>query len=95
MGDEPKGEQERRRFLRLDLSEDVRAIDITGREIGRVERVGAGGMQIRLAKGLSVSEYAKGSQFDLHVIEPGDSQQSFKVEVRVCSGDLLGVEFLN
>jgi len=95
MVDEPKAEQERRRFLRLDLSEDVRAVDTTGREIGRVERVGAGGMQIRLPEGLSITDYAKGSQFDLHVIEPGDSQQSFKVEVRVCSGDLLGVQFLN
>jgi len=31
----------------------------------------------------------------LKVVEPGNVQQQFNVEVRVCEGDLLGVQFLS
>lgn len=95
MSNGPKSEQERRKFVRLDLSENVRAIDEEGRDIGRVEKVGAGGLQIRLNDGAKLQQFKKGSQFELKVVESGSMQQRFKVEVRVCSGDILGVQFLN
>lgn len=86
-------EQNRRRFVRLDLTEDVRAIDAEGQEIGRVEKVGAGGMQIRISS--NDRKYRAGLHMQIKVVEPGNVQQQFNVEVRVCDGDLLGVQFLN
>ena len=49
MMEDNRSEQERRKFVRLDLTENVRALDAEGRDIGRVEKVGAGGMQIRIS----------------------------------------------
>ncbi len=89
------GIQERRKFIRLDLSENVRALDAKGRDIGRVEKVGAGGMQIRLADTIPESQFNTGSQIDISIVEPGNVRNQFKVEVRVCDGKLLGVQFLN
>ena len=94
MADE-NNDQERRRFVRLDLNENVRAVDRQGRDIGRVEKVGAGGMQIRLAEGVPVQQYDPGAQIDISIVEPGNIRNDFKVEVRVCDGKLLGVQFLN
>jgi hypothetical protein len=93
MSEENISEQERRRFVRLDLTENVRALDSNGQDLGRVEKVGAGGMQIRLTNGHA--RFEPGQQMDVKVVEPGDVQQQFKVEVRVCHGDILGVQFLN
>jgi len=39
MMDESKSEQDRRKFVRLDLTENVRALDADGQDIGRVEKV--------------------------------------------------------
>ena len=94
MAEENRSEQERRKFVRLDLTEDVRAFDGDNRDIGRVEKVGAGGMQIRLNDGNTASNYAKGSRLHLKIVEPGNVQQQFDVEIRVCDGQLLGVQFL-
>jgi len=88
-------EQERRRFVRLDMSENVRALDAKGRDIGRVEKVGAGGMQIRLSDGVPSEQYGPGEKLDISIVEPGNVRNQFKVEVRVCEGKLLGVQFLN
>jgi len=93
MNEDNLSEQERRRFVRLDLTENVRALDANGQDIGRVEKVGAGGMQIRLSNGHA--RFQPGHQMEIKVVEPGDVQQQFKVEVRVCQGDILGVQFLN
>lgn len=87
--------EERRKFIRLDLSENVRALDAKGRDIGRVEKVGAGGMQIRLADNVPENQFGAGSQIDISIIEPGNVRNQFKVEIRVCEGKLLGVQFLN
>ena len=92
---EETSNEERRKFIRLDLSEDVRALDSAGRDIGRVEKVGAGGMQIRLADNIPETQFGAGSQIDISIIEPGNVRNQFKVEVRVCEGKLLGVQFLN
>ena len=94
MTEENRSEQERRKFVRLDLTEDVRAFDGDNRDIGRVEKVGAGGMQIRLNEGTTAAQYSKGSRMHLKVVEPGNVQQQFDVEIRVCDGQLLGVQFL-
>jgi len=39
-------------------------------------------------------EYKAGSQFVINVVEPNKQEQKFKVEVRVCDGNLLGVQFV-
>lgn len=88
-------ETNRRRFVRIDVTEDVRAVDETGQEIGRIEKVGAGGMQIRLSESGACHKYPLGSRMTIQVMEPGDVQQKFKVEVRVCDNNILGVEFLS
>lgn len=93
MNEENISEQERRKFVRLDLTENVRALDINGFDIGRVEKVGAGGMQIRLANGHA--RFSPGHRMEIMVVEPGDVRQQFRVEVRVCEGDILGLQFLN
>jgi len=93
MGDENNSEQ--RRFVRLDLTEDVRALDEQGQEIGRVEKVGAGGMQIRMSDGSRQQEFRRGARMQIKVVEPGNVQQEFHVEIRVCDGNLLGVQFLS
>jgi len=86
---------ERRRFIRLDMTENVRAVDNMGRDIGRVEKVGAGGMQIRLADTVPASQFGPGSQMEISIVEPGDVKSTVMVEVRVLDGRILGVEFLN
>jgi hypothetical protein len=88
-------EQERRRFVRLDLAENVRALDAMGRDIGRVEKVGAGGMQIRLSDNVPEEQYGPGTKLNVSVVEPGNVRNDFKVEVRVRDGKILGVQFLN
>ncbi len=92
---ENNSEQERRKFVRLDLAENVRALDKMGRDIGRVEKVGAGGMQIRLSDGVPGDQFGPGSTMEISIVEPGNVRNHFKVEVRVCEGKLLGVQFLN
>ena len=86
---------ERRRFIRLDMAENVRAVDDMGRDIGRVEKVGAGGMQIRLSETVPTTQYEPGAQMEISIVEPGDVKSTVKVEVRMLEGRLLGVEFLN
>jgi hypothetical protein len=95
MSKDNKSEQERRKFVRLDLTENVRAVDAAGQNIGRVEKVGAGGMQIRISELSAQRAFELGSQMQINIVEPGNVPQQFKVEVRVCDGDLLGVQFLN
>lgn len=86
---------ERRRFIRLDMTENVRAVDNMGRDIGRVEKVGAGGMQIRLSETVPTAQFGAGSQMEISIVEPGNVRSTFKVEVRMIEGRLLGVEFQN
>jgi hypothetical protein len=95
MAQESIDERERRKFVRLDLEEDVRALDAMGRDIGRVEKVGAGGMQVRLSDGVPLAQFTPGAQLDISIVEPGDVRNTFKVEVRVCGGGLLGLQFLS
>jgi hypothetical protein len=95
MTEDNRSERERRKFVRLDLTENVRAVDADGQDIGRVEKVGAGGMQIRISEFRPQQAFDLGSQMQIKIVEPGNVQQQFKVEVRVCDGDLLGVQFLN
>jgi c-di-GMP-binding flagellar brake protein YcgR len=94
MAEATRSEQERRKFVRLDLTENVRAIDAQGHDIGRVEKVGAGGMQIRLNDGPG-EKFDQGSRITIRIVEPGNVQQQFDVEVRMCDGKLLGVQFLS
>ena len=92
---EEQKNDERRRFIRLDMNENVRALDGMGRDIGRVEKVGAGGMQIRLADAVPTEQYKPGSRMEISIVEPGDVSNTVKVEVRVLEGRIMGVQFLN
>jgi hypothetical protein len=89
-----KSEQDRRRFIRLDVSGDVKAFDADGIYIGKVDRVGGGGMQIRITPEAAGRSYEVGSLLDIRIVEPGSEAQSFHVEVRDRHDDILGVRFL-
>ena len=95
MAEQDNNTPERRRFVRLDLTENVRALDKNGTDIGRVEKVGAGGLQIRLADNIPSTQYQLGAQVEITIVEPGNVRNDFKVEVRVRDGSLLGLQFLN
>ena len=94
MADDPNSEQDRRRYIRLDVSGDVKAFDADGFYLGRVDRVGGGGIQIRITPEASARAFAIGSLMDIRIVEPGSEEHSFHVEVRDRSGDILGVRFL-
>ncbi|HVZ16061.1 MAG TPA: PilZ domain-containing protein [Terriglobales bacterium] len=95
MGNEVRSGREQRRFVRLDITEDVRALDENGHDIGRVEKVGAGGMQIRLSDNIPEEQYGLGTKMHVSVIEPGNVRNDFNIEVRVREGKVLGVQFLS
>ena len=70
------------------------ALDENDNEIGRVEKVGAGGMQIRLLPNATLSSATVGSKITVQIVEPGNVRNKFQVEVRMREGDVLGVQFL-
>ena len=95
MAESNNGDRDRRRFVRLDLNENVRALDDVGRDIGRVEKVGAGGMQIRLSDNVPEEQYSPGMKLSINIVESGNVENQVQVEVRVRDGKILGVQFLN
>jgi len=92
---EGNGEQERRRFIRLPVQENIRALDSKGRDIGRVEIIGAGGIQIRLSDDVPEEQFAPGATLKISVVEPGNVRNDMKVEIRVRDGKILGVQFVD
>jgi hypothetical protein len=60
-----------------------------------VEKVGAGGLQVRMSTTADIPQYTPGSRMQIKIVEPGNVEQTFHVEVRVCDGSLLGLQFLN
>ncbi len=94
MSEEDNSEQNRRRFIRIDVTEDVEVFDDAGHDIGKVEKVGAGGMQIRISPKSPQRTFTVNSEFPVTVVEPGNIRQRFNVKVRACDGDRLGVEFV-
>ena len=84
---------DRRQYSRFDLPDGTRAMDDAGRLVGRVERAGAGGLQIRLDDGFS-SRPPVGQHTQLTVMDAQGRTHRLSVEIRFLDGGLMGVRFL-
>jgi hypothetical protein len=88
-------ESDRRQFLRIKVPADAVALDEQGKELGRVEEAGGGGMRVRL--GADGKPPAPGSRLKITVVEPGTNNviHTASVLVRFCEGAVLGLEFVS
>ena len=85
---------DRRRYSRFDLPDGTQAMDESGRLIGRVERAGAGGLQIRLDSGCEVKPQV-GENRQFTVLDSKGRSHQLRVEIRFVQQDILGVRFLD
>ena len=85
---------DRRQYSRFDLPDGTRAMDESGRLVGRVERAGAGGLQIRLDDGLATKPQV-GQHTQLTVMDAQGRTHRLSVEVRFLDSGLMGVRFLS
>lgn len=91
----PGQSTEQRRYPRYDVTDDLMAFDYRGQELGRIEKIGGGGMQVRLSTQLAGCTLAPGAQLLVDVFEAGLISQTIRVAVRFHTPDLLGLEFVN
>jgi len=85
----------RRRFPRLDVSEEARVYDENGRELGRVAQVSGNGMNIDAASLPVAQSLESGRRLRITVVEPGSRATTvLDVVVRQRDGAKVGMEFL-
>ena len=85
----------RRVFKRLMLSDDVIAVDETGRELGKVSETSGGGMMIA-ARSLEIADsLTLGKKMQVTVKEPqSQTSNTIDIVVRHRAGTKIGVEFV-
>jgi hypothetical protein len=87
--------KERRKFPRLDLSDDAYAVDESGQTLGKVRSVGGGGMQIAAASNLVAEQMPAGRRLRIEIIEPkSDVTNTLEVIIRSRRERTIGVEFI-
>jgi hypothetical protein len=91
----PGQSTEQRRFPRYEVSDELMAFDYRGQELGRIEKIGGGGMQVRLSTQLAGCTLACGSQLLVDVFESGLLRHTVRVAVRFRDAQVLGLEFVN
>jgi hypothetical protein len=85
----------RRRYVRLDVTEETIAIDARGHQIGKVTQASGGGITVvapnhEVADGLSIGE-----RLQVTVMEPkSQTRNTIDVVLRRKSGQQLGFEFV-
>lgn len=85
----------RRRFPRLDISEEARVYDENGRELGTIAQVSGGGMNINATSNAAQS-LESGRRLRITVVEPGSSASNvLEVVVRQREGGKIGMEFVD
>lgn len=86
---------DRRRFDRIELTEDAYAVDQNGRELGKVRQAGGGGMLIIIGSGEVADSLKKGDELKITVMEPA-SQTSHTIDVivRYHDKEQIGCEFV-
>jgi hypothetical protein len=91
----PGQNTEQRRFPRYEVSDELMAFDYRGPELGRIEKIGGGGMQVRLSTQLAGCTLVPGSQLLVDVFESGQIRHTIRVAVRFRDAHVLGLEFVN
>jgi PilZ domain len=91
----PGQSTEQRRFPRYEVSDELMAFDYRGPELGRIEKIGGGGMQVRLSTQLAGCTLVPGSQLLVDVFESGQIRHTIRVAVRFRDAHVLGLEFVN
>ena len=86
----------RRRFPRLDISEEARVYDENGRELGKVGQVSGSGMNIETSSPEVARSLESGRRLRITVLEPGSRTTNVvDVVVRRHEGGRLGMEFVD
>jgi hypothetical protein len=86
---------EQRRYPRYEVTDEMMAFDYRGQELGRIEKIGGGGMQVRLSTQLAGCTLAAGSELLVDVFESGQIRHTVRVTVRFRDAHVLGLEFVN
>ena len=86
---------DRRRFERLELSDEAIAVDETGRELGKVTQASGGGMMV-VPRSTDISaSLSQGQRVQVTVLEPGSqTRHTIDMIVRYASADKIGLEFV-
>ena len=85
----------RRVFKRLMLSDDVIAVDETGRELGKVSETSGGGMMIAAHSQEIADSLPLGKKMQVTVKEPqSQTSNTIDIVVRHKAGTKIGVEFV-
>jgi len=86
---------DRRRFRRLEMTDNALVVDGAGKELGRVSQASGGGMMILTAT-MEIADSLKiGQELLVCVIEPeNDVQTKIDIIVRYKEKDMVGVEFV-
>ncbi len=88
--------QERRQFARLKIPEDTFAVDESGRQLGKVEAAGGGGLTITANSDNEAAALEPGRTLKLSIVEPaGHVLHSVEAVVRYRKGTTVGVEFVS
>ncbi len=86
---------ERRYFLRAPLTDDARALDSNGGELGRISKISSSGLLIHCSSD-SVADYlVDEGELRILMVEPrGQSSVAMDVTVRYREGRNVGFEFV-
>ena len=86
---------DRRRFERLELSDEAIAVDKSGRELGKVTQASGGGMMVKPKSAEIASSLAQGQRVEITVMEPGSqTRHTIDMIVRYSSPEQIGLEFV-
>lgn len=87
--------EERRRFVRLDLSATAYAIDSLGNELGQVMEASGGGLQLCPAAPMARLGLQPGQRLMVTIVEPASNNRfELPVEVTYNRSNSIGLRFL-
>jgi len=87
--------EDRRRYRRLELTEDAFAVDDTGVKLGRVSHAGGGGMQVEAESEDVLRRMVAGARMRLTIVEPTTgTANAMSVEVKHVVGLSVGMQFV-
>jgi hypothetical protein len=86
---------DRRQFERLELPATAFALNMLGKDLGRIVEIGGGGLLIDPASPWARLSLVKGQQLVVTVVEPASGNQTdVGVEVRHVRAHRIGLRFL-